>query len=233
MSLSHTAAAHETPTSPQVRTLRVGMAQINTTTGDIESNARKIIHTLEHASQENVDLVVASAGANVVVTEAADDPVSAGPSEEAVVAATSAEEVGASLPSNLLRLRRPDEHVRAQRPDDRLRSRARLRSSRRSSERGEQGTHSRHRVPHVDGCDGGLHTVRIDLSAAVLILTDGRYRPQTSSRADFQRTSARVIGVGEPVLESLDEVDGFLLGAQPGVAGGGQQRIQPGAGGVP
>jgi NAD+ synthase (glutamine-hydrolysing) len=46
-----------TPTG-QLRTLCVGIAQINTTAGDIASNARKVIHTLQHASGQGVDLVV-------------------------------------------------------------------------------------------------------------------------------------------------------------------------------
>lgn len=38
--------------------LRIALAQINTVTGDIESNAKKAIRTLEHAQRQAVDLVV-------------------------------------------------------------------------------------------------------------------------------------------------------------------------------
>ncbi|NUP90699.1 MAG: NAD+ synthase [Candidatus Sumerlaeia bacterium] len=40
------------------RTLRIALAQINTVTGDIDSNAKKVVQTLEHAAAAGADLVV-------------------------------------------------------------------------------------------------------------------------------------------------------------------------------
>jgi predicted amidohydrolase len=50
-------ARESTPTSA-IRTLTVGLAQINTVTGDIASNAKKVVRTLEHATDAGVDLVI-------------------------------------------------------------------------------------------------------------------------------------------------------------------------------